>query len=159
MWDSRITYSLNGTPKLCNTAGLYNLWMTIALVLLLSFATDTVNLGWIYDNYLPLLTASLIMSSSLALGLFVASHWPGRQNLLMAAGGDTGYWFYDFYMGRELNPRIGSFDLKQWCEQVPGLIGWLVIDLGMAHKQWKQDGFFSAPMLLVCVFQVQITIA
>lgn len=44
---------------------------------------------------------------------------------------------YDFFMGRELNPRIGGFDLKEFCELTPGLIGWLVIDLGMLHKQWQ----------------------
>jgi len=32
---------------------------------------------------------------------------------------------YDFFMGRELNPRIGDFDLKYFCELRPGLIGWV----------------------------------
>ena len=27
---------------------------------------------------------------------------------------------YDFFMGRELNPRIGSIDLKEFCELYPG---------------------------------------
>jgi hypothetical protein len=31
---------------------------------------------------------------------------------------------------RELNPRIGSLDLKEFCELRPGLIGWFVINLG-----------------------------
>ena len=30
---------------------------------------------------------------------------------------------YDFFMGRELNPRIGSLDIKEFCELYPGLIG------------------------------------
>lgn len=29
----------------------------------------------------------------------------------------------DFFMGRELNPRVGAFDLKYFCELRPGLIG------------------------------------
>ena len=32
---------------------------------------------------------------------------------------------YDFFKGRELNPRIGTFDLKFFCEMRPGLIGWV----------------------------------
>lgn len=32
---------------------------------------------------------------------------------------------YDFFMGRELNPRIRSFDIKFFCEMRPGLIGWV----------------------------------
>ena len=31
---------------------------------------------------------------------------------------------------RELNPRWGSLDLKEFCELRPGLIGWCVINLG-----------------------------
>ena len=30
---------------------------------------------------------------------------------------------YDFFMGRQLNPRIASFDIKFFCEMRPGLIG------------------------------------
>lgn len=32
---------------------------------------------------------------------------------------------YDFFLGRELNPRLGSFDFKYFCELRPGLIGWV----------------------------------
>ena len=32
---------------------------------------------------------------------------------------------YDFFLGRELNPRICSFDFKYFCELRPGLIGWV----------------------------------
>lgn len=38
-----------------------------------------------------------------------------------------GYIIYDFFMGRELNPRIKSFDIKFFCEMRPGLIGWVSI--------------------------------
>jgi hypothetical protein len=34
---------------------------------------------------------------------------------------------YDFFIGRELNPRIGTFDLKYFCELRPGLIGWVCL--------------------------------
>lgn len=37
----------------------------------------------------------------------------------------AGYFIYDFFTGHELNPRIGSFDLKYFCELRPGLIGWV----------------------------------
>ena len=36
----------------------------------------------------------------------------------------TGVTHYDFFMGHELNPRIGNFDLKTFFELRPGLIGW-----------------------------------
>lgn len=37
---------------------------------------------------------------------------------------------YDFFIGRELNPRIGNFDLKYFCELRPGLIGWVSWPVG-----------------------------
>ena len=66
---------------------------------------------------------------------------------LLAKGGDTGNWVYDFFIGRELNPRIGGFDLKVFCELTPGLIGWLLLDLGFAHKQFQLTGAVSPAMV------------
>lgn len=58
------------------------------------------------------------------------------QGKLLCDHGNTGYPIYDFWMGRELNPRIGSLDLKEFCELYPGLIGWLLVNLAMAYKQY-----------------------
>lgn len=52
---------------------------------------------------------------------------------------------YDLWMGRELNPRVTlgplALDLKEFCELYPGLIGWALINLGMAHKQLALHGW------------------
>ncbi|XP_048450025.1 delta(14)-sterol reductase TM7SF2, partial [Rhincodon typus] len=61
---------------------------------------------------------------------------------------------YDFFIGHELNPRIGSFDLKYFCELRPGLIGWLVINLAMLTKEWELRGSPSLAMILVNSFQL-----
>ena len=82
-------------------------------------------------------------------------------NKILAKGGDTGYFLYDFFIGRELNPRIGSLDLKEFCELRPGLIGWFVINLGMACKQFAlreaasatHTGSISVSMFLTLAFQ------
>lgn len=103
-------------------AGLKNFYVTLALVLGLGFATDVVDLGWAADNYLPLMTCGVLFSVSLSVVLFAASHAPWRRGVLMARGADTGYTAYDWYMGRELNPRIGGFDVKQFVELIPGAL-------------------------------------
>lgn len=54
-------------------------------------------------------STEVLTSASLSLFLSVS---PG--NLL-----------YDFFKGRELNPRWKGFDLKFFCEMRPGLIGWV----------------------------------
>jgi hypothetical protein len=66
----------------------------------------------------------------------------------------TGNHVYDFFMGRELNPRIGNFDLKVFCELRPGLIGWCVLNLGMAARQHSNLGYVTNSMVLVCAFQI-----
>ena len=82
----------------------------------------------IYDEYVGLITTSCIFCFIFSIWLYVISFAPGK---ILAKGGDTGYHIYDFFIGRELNPRIGSLDLKEFCELRPGLIGWLVINIGI----------------------------
>ena len=67
----------------------------------------------------------------------------------------TGYFTYDFFMGRELNPRLlgGTFDLKFFCELRPGLIGWAVLNAAFALKQLEVQGAISPAMWLVQLFQ------
>eukprot|EP00887_Chlorella_sp_A99_P002849 scaffold6.g2849.t1 len=136
----RLSYKLNA---------LQNLAVTLAAVLYFGFYKGSLPLDWVYDNYVALMTAAILFSTALAAYLYAASFAPGR---LLAPGGATGYRLYDFFIGRELNPRLGSFDLKEFCELYPGLIGWLVIDLAMAHKQLSTTGSVSPAMALVCAF-------
>lgn len=60
-----------------------------------------------------------------------------------------GYQIYDFHLGRELNPRIGDFDLKFFCELRPGLIGWVVLDLSFLFQDFKNTGSVSYSLLFV----------
>lgn len=55
-------------------------------------------------------------------------------------------------MGAALNPRIGEFDLKLFCEARPGLILWILINLSFAAKQYELHGAITTPMILVNVF-------
>lgn len=130
--------------------GLLNFWVTMALVGYFGFYKRSLELSWAYDNYVPLMTASILFSLILSIYLYLRSF---TKHALLAAGGNTGYVVYDFFIGRELNPRIGSFDLKEFCELYPGLIGWATLNLAMAHKQLQATGSVSTAMILVCTFQ------
>jgi delta14-sterol reductase len=106
----------------------------------------------------PLLTAGNAFAFAASAYLYASSFSRGKKSKkgkLLAVGGDTGNALYDFFIGRELNPRcalqlrhvsrsathtayaprsIGGIDLKQFCELTPGLIGWLLLDLSFAWK-------------------------
>eukprot|EP00740_Mantoniella_antarctica_P014235 CAMPEP_0181374646 /NCGR_PEP_ID=MMETSP1106-20121128/16147_1 /TAXON_ID=81844 /ORGANISM="Mantoniella antarctica, Strain SL-175" /LENGTH=431 /DNA_ID=CAMNT_0023492673 /DNA_START=92 /DNA_END=1387 /DNA_ORIENTATION=+ len=138
--NTRLTYKLNGMRCFLVTmclvgAGVYS---------------GNLDLGWVHANFLALLTAAIIFSNTLSVCLYAGS-FVGNKTL--AKGGDSGNWVYDFFIGRELNPRIGGFDLKVFCELVPGLIGWLLLDLGFAQRQFQTTGAVSPAMGLVCAFQ------
>lgn len=110
-------------------------------------------LQWVYDNYIQLATGSIIFSTGLSFLLYALSF---RKGVLLAEGGDTGSPVYDMFIGRELNPRISwlsELDLKHFCELRPGLIGWVVINIGCLMKQYSILGRVTPPMLMVNVFQ------
>lgn len=110
------------------------------------------SLAVLYDLYEKLAVAAATISFALSVGLYVAS---GRRGAKLAdATGTVGRSvMYDFFVGRELNPRIGPVDLKFFCELRPGLIGWVIVNLGMLSKQREVLGYVSASMIMVNVFQ------
>ena len=59
---------------------------------------------------------------------------------------------YDFFIGRELNPRLGPLDLKFFCELRPGLIGWVILDLSFVMKAYESGGVVPPALALVTVF-------
>ena len=111
-----------------------------------------VPLAFLYDDFLALAVAAAAYSVALSAALYAASF--RRPRPLLAAPGNTGTACYDFFMGRELNPRVRGFDLKYFCELRPGLLGWAALDLGMVAKQVELHGRVSAPMVAVVGFQL-----
>lgn len=110
-------------------------------------------LVYVYDHLLELLNSSILFSVVGATGLYLAPILFYKEEPLLALGGNTGNPIFDWFIGRELNPRIGSFDLKLFCEMRPGLLLWIIINLSMAHHQWLAYGSVSDSMWLVLFFE------
>ncbi|CAO3663389.1 unnamed protein product [Umbelopsis ramanniana] len=108
-------------------------------------------LGWVYDNYVSFCLASILTSFLVAGYVYYSSFKPGK---MLALGGNTGTAVYDFMIGRELNPRIRDFDIKFFVELRPNLIGWLLMDICMAAKQYTNIGRLTNSMVLVVLAQV-----
>ena len=138
---TRLRYPMNGHLAF---------WLSLAAVIHLLPLLGG-NLSWIYDNYLQLATASMGLSLALSAVSYLSSFAP---DCLLADGGDSGNPIYDFFIGRPLNPRVGLLDLKACCELRPGLIGWVVLNLGCAAKQLQTTGAVSAPMVAINAFQM-----
>ncbi|KAJ2999018.1 hypothetical protein HDV02_003711 [Globomyces sp. JEL0801] len=139
----RLTYNINGLNSFFLIIG------TLFVSILYSGLTP---LLWIADNQFQLSIAASILSSLLALSLYIASF--RSPTIVLAEGGNSGYHHYDFWMGRELNPRLfNSIDLKFLCELRPVLIGWLILNLSSAAKQYSELGYVTNSMVIVLVGQ------
>ncbi|EIN12735.1 ERG4/ERG24 ergosterol biosynthesis protein [Punctularia strigosozonata HHB-11173 SS5] len=105
-----------------------------------------------YERWIGFCTAALLNSAIQAVYVYLASFRSGK---LLALGGNTGNVIYDFFIGRELNPSIGSFDIKSFNELRPGLILWVLIDISMACEQAvRNGGRITDSMWLVLLFQI-----
>lgn len=109
-------------------------------------------LVFLYEHLLEILTASILFSFLLTTILYIAPFFYKSEPLL-ATGGNTGNPIFDWYIGRELNPRSGLFDWKVFCEMRPGLMLWMAINLAMAHHQYLKFGYITDSMILVNIFQ------
>ncbi|KAI8147973.1 ergosterol biosynthesis ERG4/ERG24 [Fennellomyces sp. T-0311] len=101
---------------------------------------------FVYDHWIGLVVASIIFSYLISLYVYIKSFKP---DALLALGGNTGNPIYDFMIGRELNPRIGEFDIKFFTELRPGLIGWIALNVCFAVKQYVDLGRVTNSMGLV----------
>jgi delta14-sterol reductase len=110
-------------------------------------------LDFLYDHLLELCNVTILSALGLAVYVYVVSFLHSREPVL-AQGGNTGNPIFDWYIGRELNPRIGSFDIKTFCEMRPGLLLWCILNLAMLHHQYWKFGQVTDSMLLVCFFQI-----
>lgn len=110
-------------------------------------------LHYVYTHFLQFALAAVLFSVLLSVYLYAHSLKAPRDELSPASSGNA---VYDFFIGRELNPRIGAFDLKYFCELRPGLIGWVVVNLVMllAEMKVQERDAPSLAMVLVNSFQL-----
>lgn len=120
---------------------------------------------WTYiaENYVQLLTASTILAYALSIFVYIRSFsvdtkYPNKDLRELAEGGHTGSFIYDFYIGRELNPRVtlpifGEIDIKTWFEMRVGLTGWILLDLAFIAKQYRNYGYLSDSIIFTTLFQ------
>lgn len=116
---------------------------------------------FITDNYLQILTANILISYFLATYVYIRSFSvkPGNpEHRELAAGGQSGNLLYDWFIGRELNPRVtlpllGEIDIKEFMEERPGLTGWILMNLAHCAKQYRTYGTVTDGIVFITVVQ------
>ena len=125
--------------------------------------------SFIWNNFIQIITACLLISSTLAIYVYIRSfsvpvNGPNPTHRELAKGGQTGNIMYDFFIGRELNPRIDipssipliggqTIDIKTFMELRPGILGWLILDLTFCMHQYETYGYISDSIIIVTLFQ------
>ncbi|KAI4204172.1 MAG: hypothetical protein LQ350_001363 [Teloschistes chrysophthalmus] len=116
---------------------------------------------FIWDNYVQLITVNLGIAFFLATFVYLRSYSVKAGNhhkRELALGGHSGNMIYDWFIGRELNPRIaipliGTIDIKAFCELRPGMLGYVLLDLAFIAHQYKLYGGVSDSIVLITIFQ------
>jgi protein-S-isoprenylcysteine O-methyltransferase Ste14 len=134
----RLRYRMNGW---------FAWWFTWATVVI-GVAVGLISPTFLADQFGPLLTVTNIAAFLFSFCLYWHGKAFGRREERI-----RGQVVSDFWFGTTLNPRVGRFDLKLFCEARPGLIAWVLIDLSFAAKQRELHGSVTTPMILVCLFQ------
>ncbi len=121
---------------------------------------------FITDNFVGIMTSNILVSYFLATYCYVRSfsvkHPKDPSKRELAAGGCSGNMLYDWFIGRELNPRVntpifGEVDIKAWCELRPGMLGWIIIDLAFIMKQYRNFGRVTDSIMLITIAQTVYT--
>ena len=134
------------------------------------YGADWVVWTFIWDNLVQLFVANLLVATAQSVFVYLRSFTvphPGQPNPTdreLAPGGHSGNILYDYFIGRELNPRITIpkslpliggqiIDIKIFNEMRPGLIGYVILNLSFIAHQYRSHGFVSDSILLVTSFQ------
>ncbi|KAK9455435.1 ergosterol biosynthesis ERG4/ERG24 [Dipodascopsis uninucleata] len=140
-----LKYKING----------FNCYLVLLGLLIARFfitSGELPELVFVTEHFLGFITASIFWSFVVAFYVYFKSF--AHDKVILAYGGNTGSIIYDWFIGRELNPRIGLFDIKFFCELRPGLFLWTIINAAFAHYQYRKYGYVSDSMILINVFQL-----
>ena len=119
-------------------------------------------LDFLYDNFLCMMATSWIFSVLLSFFVYLCSflnlsgsrkNGKGTRERILSVGGNSGNFLFDWFIGRELNPRIGEWDIKLFCELRPGLLLWSLLNLASLQRQYQKLGYVTNSMILVNVLQ------
>lgn len=143
---SSLEYRMNGLKAMVV------IFSGIISVFLIDPETGISGALWLCNHLLEITSAAL--TTAILLSVFVYIQSVFCKNVHLTLEGNTGNLIYDFFVGRPLNPRVGSFDIKFFCELRPGLLLWCVINLGYIVKQYTLYGKVFDSIILVCAFQI-----
>ncbi|KAM4043078.1 delta(14)-sterol reductase LBR isoform 1-T2 [Anomaloglossus baeobatrachus] len=142
----------NGRRLQYRSNGLFSLIFVGVLVAGLIY--QRISLLYVYKHLHQFAASATLLALILSVFVITRSRRAAQEDL--CAAGKSGNFIYTFFMGRELNPHIGRFDLKYFTAVHAALIGWAFINFIMllAEMDIQQLESPSTSMILVNTFQL-----
>ncbi|MCJ1280594.1 hypothetical protein MMC21_008423 [Puttea exsequens] len=127
-------------------------WSVTLAIELLAAVFGIIDLAVIANHWEGLLVVANAYGALLSVFCLIKAHLspshPGDRKF-------SGSLIFDFFVGIELNPRIGQmWDLKLFHNGRPGIIAWTLIDLSYTVSQYHHHGSISNSMLIVDLFHL-----
>ncbi|SMN19530.1 similar to Saccharomyces cerevisiae YNL280C ERG24 C-14 sterol reductase, acts in ergosterol biosynthesis [Maudiozyma saulgeensis] len=147
--DTKLKYKINGISN------------SFLLILILGLRWQITEgampeLVFLYEHHVELNIISVLFAFYLATYCYLKSFIYIGKEPILALGGNSSNVIYDWFIGRELNPRIGCFDIKLFCELRPGMLLWLLINLSCLHHNYVVVNQFQSvndALLLINILQ------
>jgi 7-dehydrocholesterol reductase len=130
--------------------GLGAWFVTHALLVVAAYPLGLFRLGEIYDN----LGSIIVICNLLALVLCGVLYWKGVHHPSSSDNGTTGNLVWDYFWGVELHPTLFGQSLKQYVNCRLSMMGWSMIAVGCAAKQYEAHGHVTNTMLVTAALQV-----
>ncbi|XP_076314302.1 delta(14)-sterol reductase TM7SF2-like [Tachypleus tridentatus] len=131
---SKLKYRMNGFITL-----------VVNLLMLTSMLYFKCPVSFVYKNLFQLMVISILFSIFMSVALYIKGC--RAPSYAQNEAGLSGCPQYDFFQGRELNPRVGKmFDLKLFLIHV-GLIGWASVDLCLLYQSYEEFKHLNYPIL------------
>ncbi len=127
----------------CN--GITAWYITLALVAALHF-TGIFPLQTLYEQFGSFLITAVITANVIALAMHFGAKLTGNTE-----GEESGNFFYDFFVGIWLNPRIGTLDLKMWADVRASWFTLFLLTASGAAHQYATYGTVSSPIVFMVV--------
>jgi 7-dehydrocholesterol reductase len=124
--------------------------VSITLFCVATFYLKLFSAAIIYDNLGPIFGALNILS----LGVCLVLYCKGRFLPSSSDSGITGNFFFDYYWGTELYPKLFGLHIKKFITCRFGMMSWGVILISYAAKQYEFNGFVSNSMLISVFLQL-----
>jgi delta24(24(1))-sterol reductase len=125
-------------PYYCSA---YSSWYTTLFITAILHVTNIFPLYTLIDEFGSIMSVAIISGFLNSIIVYVQAVIRGRTHRL------TGYPIYDFFMGAELNPRIGILDFKMFYEvRIPWFILFL-ITASAAVRQYESYDYVSAEVI------------